>query len=441
MTNTATEIIRSRIAALKPHMEIYPDLYKVFEKCFLNTLETTVQPGDGDTFVITGDIPAMWLRDSTAQVLHYLRFADDENVATLIEGLIARQAKNVLLDPYANAYNREPNDFKPYDDTPRASDWVWERKYEIDSLCHAVLLAWRFYEKTGRTGFMTEMFAESLRTIVDVFRTEQNHDESTYRFQRTNCPPCDTLVNDGKGAPVKVTGMTWSGFRPSDDACMYGYLVPANLFAAQELGHVAKFAEIMGDEELKAEAEEVKAGIEKGIEEYAKVQHPEFGEIYAFETDGYGNYNLMDDANVPSLLALPYLGICEKDDALYLRTRQFVLSKENPYYYEGACAKGVGSPHTPKGYVWPIGLCVQGMTSTSTDEIAQIVDTLMHTHAGCECMHESFDPDAPEHFTREWFAWANSMFGELMYRTYESGKLAEVLNKALTVSAANSCRA
>ena len=442
MTNTVINTIRERIGALKPEMEIYPGLWTVFEKCFMNTLETTVQAQQpGDTFVITGDIPAMWLRDSTAQVLHYLRFADDENVATLIEGLIARQAKNVLLDPYANAYNREPNDFKPYDDTPRASDWVWERKYEIDSLCHAVLLAWRFYEKTGRTGFMTEMFAESLRTIVDVFRTEQNHDESTYRFQRTNCPPSDTLVNDGKGAPVKVTGMTWSGFRPSDDACMYGYLVPANLFAAQELGHVAKFAEIMGDEELKAEAEEVKAGIEKGIEEYAKVQHPEFGEIYAFETDGYGNYNLMDDANVPSLLALPYLGICEKDDALYLRTRQFVLSKENPYYYEGACAKGVGSPHTPKGYVWPIGLCVQGMTSTSTDEIAQIVDTLMHTHAGCECMHESFDPDAPEHFTREWFAWANSMFGELMYRTYESGKLAEVLNKALTVSAANSCRA
>ena len=337
----------------------------------------------------------------------------------------------MLLDPYANAFNREPNDFKPYDDRPRASDWVWERKYEIDSLCHAVLLAWRFYEKTGRTGFMTEMFAEMLRTIVDVFRIEQDHDQSSYRFERSNCPPSDTLINEGKGAPVKVTGMTWSGFRPSDDACQYGYLIPANLFAAQELGHIAKFAEIMGDEELKGEALEAKAEIEKGIDEYAKVQHPKFGEIYAYETDGFGNYNLMDDANVPSLLALPYLGICGKDDPLYLRTRQFVLSKENPYYYEGSYAKGVGSPHTPAGYVWPIGLCIQGMTTDDVQEQAKIVDILMHTHAGCECMHESFDPNAPENFTREWFAWANSMFGELIYRTYESGKLGEVLGKAL----------
>ena len=432
MNNAASiNVIRERISALKPVLDVYPGLWKVFSDCFMNTLETTVQPSDGDTFVITGDIPAMWLRDSTAQVLHYLRFADDENVAQTIEGLIARQAKNVLLDPYANAYNREPSDFKPFDDRPRASDWVWERKYEIDSLCHAVLLAWRFYEKTGRTGFMTEMFAEMLRTVVDVFRIEQDHDQSPYRFERDDCPPSDTLINEGKGAPVKVTGMTWSGFRPSDDACMYGYLVPANLFAAQELGHIAKFAEIMGDEDLKAEALETKAEIEQGIANYAKINHPAFGEIYAYETDGFGNYNLMDDANVPSLLALPYLGICAKDDPLYLRTRQFVLSKENPYYYSGSCAAGVGSPHTPAGYVWPIGLCVQGMTTDDPDEIAGLVDTLMHTHAGCECMHESFDPNAPEQFTREWFAWANSMFGELIYRTYESGKLEEVLEKAL----------
>ena len=424
---TALEVVRGRIAGLEETLGGVPGLRKVFHDCFLNTLETTVQAQPGDTFVITGDIHAMWLRDSTAQVLHYLRFADAEPVAELVEGLIARQAKCVLIDPYANAYNREPSDFKPFDDRPRASDWVWERKYEIDSLCYPVWLAWRFHEKTGRTGFLTEQFAEMLRTIVDVFRTEQDHAQSDYRFERTNCPPSDTLSHEGRGEPVAVTGMTWSGFRPSDDACMYGYLVPSNLFAAQELTHLAKFARMLGDEELAADAEKLSGEIREGVEKYGHVQHPTFGDIYAYETDGMGHYNLMDDANVPSLLALPYLGACAKDDPAYLRTRAFVLSRENPYYYEGALAKGVGSPHTPAGYIWPIALCVQAMTTDDNAEAARLLDTLMHTHAGCECMHESFDPDAPEKFTREWFAWANSMFGEMIYRLYEEGRLDDVL--------------
>ena len=424
---TALEVVRGRIAGIEEKLGGVPGLRKVFHDCFLNTLETTVQAQPGDTFVITGDIHAMWLRDSTAQVLHYLRFADAEPVAELVEGLIARQAKCVLIDPYANAYNREPSDFKPFDDRPRASDWVWERKYEIDSLCYPVWLAWRFHEKTGRTGFLTEQFAEMLRTIVDVFRTEQDHSQSDYRFERTNCPPSDTLSHEGRGEPVAVTGMTWSGFRPSDDACMYGYLVPSNLFAAQELTHLAKFARMLDDEELAADAEKLSGEIREGVEKYGHVQHPTFGDIYAYETDGMGHYNLMDDANVPSLLALPYLGACAKDDPAYLRTRAFVLSRENPYYYEGALAKGVGSPHTPAGYIWPIALCVQAMTTDDNAEAARLLDTLMHTHAGCECMHESFDPDAPEKFTREWFAWANSMFGEMIYRLYEEGRLDDVL--------------
>ena len=424
---TALEVVRERIGALEEKLGGVPGLRKVFHDCFLNTLETTVQAQPGDTFVITGDIHAMWLRDSTAQVLHYLRFADAEPVAELVEGLIARQAKCVLIDPYANAYNREPSDFKPYDDRPRASDWVWERKYEIDSLCYPVWLAWRFFEKTGRTGFLTGQFAEMLRTIVDVFRTEQDHAQSDYRFQRTNCPPSDTLSHEGCGEPVAVTGMTWSGFRPSDDACMYGYLVPSNLFAAQELLHLAKFARMLKDEELAADAEALSAEIREGVEKFGHVQHPVFGDIYAYETDGLGHYNLMDDANVPSLLAMPYLGVCAKDDPAYLRTRAFVLSRENPYYYEGALAKGVGSPHTPDGYIWPIALCVQAMTTDDNAEVARLLDTLMHTHAGCECMHESFDPDAPERFTREWFAWANSMFGELIFRLHEENRLDDVL--------------
>ncbi len=424
------EVIHAKLNTLKTELESYPGLWEMFERCFMNTIETTVQQTENDTFVITGDIPAMWLRDSTAQVLHYLRFANENEVAEMIEGLISRQADCILRDPYANAYNREPSDYKPFDDTPRASDWVWERKYEIDSLCYPLWLAEKYLKKTGRTGFMTEKFSQMVHRIMEVFRTEQHHENSDYRFERTNCPPSDTLPHHGKGEPVAYTGMTWSGFRPSDDACKYGYLVPSNLFAVRAMKAVQTLAARMGDESLAQEAAELGEQIAEGVRHYGVVQHPVYGEIYAYEADGLGNTNLMDDANVPSLLALPYLEVCSCEDALYSRTRAFVLSEDNPYYNLGSLAKGVGSPHTPKGYIWPIALCVQAMTSDNEDEIASILHTLMNTHAGTGFMHESFDPNAPEQFTRSWFAWANSMFGEMIYRLYEDGRLQNVLRKA-----------
>ena len=404
-------------------------LWEIFERCFLNTIETTVKQEEGDTFVITGDIHAMWLRDSTAQVLHYLRFADDTAVSEMIAGLIARQAECILRDAYANAFNREESDFKPFNDRPRANDWVWERKYEIDSLCYPIWLAEKYIAQTGNENVLTERFHMALNRIVEVFETEQYHENSPYYFIRTDCPPSDTLTHKGKGEPVGYTGMTWSGFRPSDDACRYGYLVPSNLFAVRVLSGAKMLAEKMGDSALAGRAEALRAAIEKGVAEFALIDHEKYGRMYAYETDGLGNYNLMDDANVPSLMALPYLEVCKKDDPIYRNTRAFVLGADNPYYYEGAMAKGVGSPHTPKGYIWPIALCVQGMTSTDIDEITLSVKTLLSTHAGTGFMHESFDPDKPEDFTRSWFAWANSMFGELIYRLHEDGILRAVLEK------------
>ena len=424
----AKNVIGTQILQVKPALECRPGLWEMFRQCFMSTIETTVQQTPGDTFVITGDIPAMWLRDSTAQVLHYLRFADNQEVAEMIEGLISRQADCIKRDPYANAYNREPTDFKPFDDEPRPNDWVWERKYEIDSLCYPLWLADKYWRRTGNAGFLTVRFHEMIRTIVDVFKTEQNHDNSEYRFQRPNCPPSDTLTREGRGAQVKPTGMTWSGFRPSDDACMYGYLVPSNLFAAGVMKAAENFARMLGDEALAKDAATLSAQIAEGIEKYALVEHPEFGRVYAYEVDGLGNANMMDDANVPSLLSLPYLEVCGTDDPVYRNTRALVLSKENPYYYQGEFARGIGSPHTPTGYIWPIALCVQAMTSEDVTEIAGILRMLINTHAGTGFMHESFDPEAPEKFTRDWFAWANSMFGELIYRLYEDGRLAEVLS-------------
>lgn len=429
---STASVIASEIQKLEPQLRAYPKLWDYFRKCFLNTIETTVQQSDGDTFVITGDIPAMWLRDSTAQVLHYLRFADHSEVADMVEGLLQRQADCILRDPYANSFNREEISGSPHNrDLPRVSGWVWERKYEIDSLCYPLWLAEKFYNKTGRTAFLNETFAEALQAILTVFRTEQNHSTSPYYFIRTDCPPSDTLTCEGRGEPVAVTGMTWSGFRPSDDACKYGYLVPSNLFAVRALKSAEKLASLAGWQDLAAQSAALGAEIAEGVRKHGLVEHPEFGQIYAYEVDGLGNANLMDDANVPSLLALPYLEVCEKDDPLYLRTRAFVLSSENPYYYQGSLARGIGSPHTPAGYIWPIALCVQAMTSTDVGEIANILKTLMNTHGGTGFMHESFDPNAPEQFTRDWFAWANSMFGELVFRLYEEGTLSQVIREAL----------
>lgn len=426
--NTA-DIIVKKLEVLRPELETVPGLWEMFRKCFLNTIETTVHQTPGDTFVITGDIPAMWLRDSTAQVLHYLRFAEEPEVAAMIEGLISRQADCILRDPYANAFNREENSFKPYNDTPRASDWVWERKYEIDSLCYPLWLADKYMDKTGNKDFLTEKFLKALETVLDVLRTEQNHASSPYRFQRSDCAPSDTLPWEGMGNPVSYTGMTWSGFRPSDDACEYGYLIPSNFFAVRAMEAARKLAKGAGREDLAQRALGLQETIREGIREYATLEHPRFGRLYAYETDGFGNYNLMDDANVPSLLALPYLEACDAADPIYRNTRSFVLSGSNPYYYEGALAKGVGSPHTPEGYIWHISLCVQAMTSTDDEEILSLVKMLLTTHGGTGFMHEGFDPNAPENFTRDWFAWANSMFGELIFRLYEQGKLEKILEK------------
>ena len=425
-----TARISARLAPVKAQLATIQGLDRMFEQCFLNTIETTVQAiAPGDTFVITGDIEAMWLRDSTAQVLHYLRFTDDPEVASLVEGLIARQVSCILTDPYANAYNLTDSDRHCANDQPAPGPRIWERKYEIDSLCYPLMLAWKYHQASGSTGFMTSDFHRALTSIVEVLVTEQHHETSLYWFTRTDCPPSDTLPFGGKGTPVTYTGMTWSGFRPSDDACRYGYLIPSNLFAARVMDYAAQFAMMMNDAALAKRCTALKNDIQQGVKAHATVNDPVHGLIYAYETDGMDHYNMMDDANVPSLLSLPYLDVCDIDDPLYQRTRSYVLSRDNPCYGEGKSAHGVGSWHTPRGYVWPIGLCMQAMTSRSDDEVAELLCMLLTTHADTGFMHESFDPDAPSVFTRSWFAWANSLFGEMIYRLYDEGRLATIIEK------------
>lgn len=410
--------VEEKIVEVETQLTDRPKLAQMFRQCYPNTLETTSELlDDGTSYVFTGDIPAMWLRDSTAQVRHYVPLAKgDADLQRIIEGLIRRQVMYVGIDPYANAFNREANGQCWAKDETESNPWVWERKYEIDSLCYPLQLSYLYWQATGRTQVFDASWKAMAESILALWKVEQHHGEnSPYSFQRTNCPASDTLTHAGRGTPVVHTGMTWSGFRPSDDACQYGYLLPANMFATVVLSYMAEIAqEVYGDAEWAQRAMALRAEIDAGIKEYGVYQHEKFGAIYAYETDGAGQYNLMDDANVPSLLSVAYLGYVAADDPLYQNTRRFVLSNSNPYYYEGKDARGIGSPHTPAGYIWPISLCMQGLTSTDIEEMDALVDMLERTDAGTGFMHEGFNPNDPNQFTREWFAWANSLFGEFI---------------------------
>lgn len=399
----------------------YPALAPLARQCFLNTMETTVtQLSDGSFFVITGDIPAMWLRDSAAQLKPYLKYAGtDEELKKIVRSVIGKYAFYVNLDPYTNAFNSAELGQR-WSDTDRSnfmSGWIWERKYEVDSLCAPLYLTHEYYTVTHDQTIFTPELHSMLNIILATFRTEQRHGESSpYWFVREDAPvPSDTIPMHGKGRPVNFTGMTWSGFRPSDDSCKFGYLIPANMMAVVALRKAAELAEDgFGDVALKTGLLELSDEIEDGIETYGVVDHPKYGKIYAYETDGFGNYNLMDDANSPSLLAIPYLGYRPADDPVYQNTRRFIFSEDNPYYYSGTAARGVGSPHTPPRYIWHIGLCMQILTSSDADEKRECFDMISRTHAGTNFMHEGFDVDDPAKFTRPWFAWANTLFAQTL---------------------------
>ncbi|MEZ3508734.1 MAG: glycoside hydrolase family 125 protein [Lachnospiraceae bacterium] len=416
------ESLKKRAAMLEEYYRShYEGLAPLAAQCFLNTMETTVkQLEDGSYFVITGDIPAMWLRDSAAQVRPYVKFAkEDPELQKILEGVIAKQAEFVCIDPYANAFNESASGVGHQDDTI-LNDHVWERKYEVDSLCAPLYLGYVYWKTTGIDRIFTKEYYDMIQAIVDTFTVEQDHARSPYYFRRYDCVKTDTLPGKGLGRPVNVTGMTWSGFRPSDDCCSFGYLIPANMMAVCALRYAQEICrECYKEEDLAQRCGELAEEIQDGIQDYGMVDHPKYGTIYAYETDGFGNYKLMDDANSPSLLAMPYLGYCGKDDPLYQNTRRFLLSADNPYYFEGSIAKGMGSPHTPQGYVWHIGIVMQALTSDDREEILGCLDLLTKTHAGTNYMHESFDPSMPEEYTRSWFAWANTLFAELLDKLME----------------------
>ncbi|MEG0789057.1 MAG: glycoside hydrolase family 125 protein [Alistipes sp.] len=430
-TSTAVEKEIARIQGVLTN----PKLAWMFGNCFPNTLDTTIHyrkddNGKDDTFVYTGDIHAMWLRDSGAQVYPYVQLANsDAHLKQMLWGVIMRQFKCINIDPYANAFN----------DGPVGGDWMsdatdmkldlHERKWEIDSLCYPIRLAYQYWLTTGDASIFGDEWLSAIKNILKTFREQQRKQGvGPYSFLRVTDRSFDTLSNAGLGTPVNPVGLIVSAFRPSDDATTLQFLVPSNFFAVTSLRKAAEIlTKVNKQTELAAECTALATEVETALQTYAVYNHPKYGKIYAFEVDGFGNHLLMDDANVPSLLAMPYLGDMAVNDPIYQNTRRFVWSEDNPYFFRGTAGEGIGGPHIGYDMIWPMSLMMKAFTSQNDDEIKACVKMVMDTEAGTGFIHESFHKNDPAKFTRVWFAWQNTLFGELILKLVNEGKV-DLLN-------------
>lgn len=416
------------------------NLSVLFSNCLPNALDQAVKlfrPGTEtekpDAFIITGDIPAMWLRDSMNALLPYFRFVSadmpDSHLGALLRGALYRSMSSVMLDSYANAFalvgpKQQPSPHTQ-DHTSGMVMGVYERKYEVDSLASVLKLGREYYKATkDPIPFQDGDWVRTVRRIIDTYRGEQkeitaiNAGKAPYQFQRNTNEPTDTLSHS-VGWPGRYTGMIRTAFRPSDDGAKYPYNIPVNAFAAVELESAAAMLRDLGlDAKLAEEASVLANEIKEGIRHYGVVEHPTLRKkVYAYEVDGFGNAYFSDDANIPSLLSLPYLGFVKKEDRVYLNTREMVLNERtNPWYFRGTAPAGIGGVHNGLGYVWPLSLIMQAMTSDSDEEISKLLEDLVQSSAGTGLMHESYWLNNVSTFTRPWFVWANALLGELLIR-------------------------
>jgi len=420
--NFNSEVIEKIISETKSKIS-NKKLAWMFENCFPNTLDTTVDFNDSnkpDTYVITGDIDAMWLRDSSAQVWPYVEYInEDEKLRKMIEGVINRHVNYIHIDPYANAFNKGKEGSKWDSDFTEMKPELHERKWEIDSLCYTIRLANGYYKKTKDNTPFDKKWLESQKIIVRTFKEQQRKEGlGPYTFMRKTQKQEDTLPMWGAGNPAKPNGLIVSSFRPSDDSTILPYLIPSNYFAVVSLKQMSDLVSELYPRE-KAFISEIKSlytEVEDALNKYANSRRDGFGQVIPFEVDGYGNMLFMDDANVPSLLSLPYLGAIDQESELYQNTRKLLLSEYNPHFYEGKEGKGIGGPHVGKDYIWPMSIIIQGLTSNDKEEIKYCLDTLISTDDNTGFMHESFHKDDASKYTRSWFAWANTLFGEFVLK-------------------------
>jgi len=418
-----SDAIENVISGMKKRLKD-PELGWLFENCFPNTLDTTVdfetKNGKPDTYVITGDIDAMWLRDSSAQVWPYLPFMkEDKNLQQLIKGVIRRQTQCILLDPYANAFYKDPNKISEWkNDLTDMKPGIHERKWEIDSLCYPIRLAHGYWQHTADASAFDNDWKEAMKLVVKTFKEQQRfHDQGPYTFQRKTSWATDGVPMGGYGYPTKKVGLIHSMFRPSDDATIYPFLIPSNLFAFYSLLQLNMMVgKLFKDNSLIEDATKLMEDITNGIANHGVVNHEKFGKIYAYEVNGFGSFNLMDDANVPSLLAIPYLFNVQQNEPIHINTRKFVLSESNPFFFKGEAGEGIGGPHIGMDYIWPMSIIMRAMTSNNDAEVRQCLQWLKASNAGTGFMHESFYKDDATKFTRKWFAWANTLFGELLLK-------------------------
>ncbi|KAF2202215.1 hypothetical protein GQ43DRAFT_369628 [Delitschia confertaspora ATCC 74209] len=426
-----------------------PDLFRLFENAYPNTLDTTIAwrgyaNGENGTttdeelaFVVTGDIEAMWLRDSANQLQAYTSLlqanTSRDSLASLFRGVINLQGRYIQEAPFCNAFQapseagRKAHSSMNSDTITPSFDYmkVFSCNWELDSLASFLSLSNDYITATNDITFFQKY--QWVKTVETILQTAESMRMDSYKedghWQHTPYTYCapygGTPINDCNGSPHKGNiGLIRSFHRPSDDACTYQYLIPSNMMFSATLNSSASLIMAKLDPSITGNLtvwmKNMATEVHQGIEEYGVIHDRTYGEIYAYEVDGYGGTNIMDDANVPSLLSAPFLGYLNASDTVYQNTRKKILSKDNPYYAWGPVISGVGSPHTRPGRPWPMALIMEILTGREENEggVVRALRDLVGSTGDLGLMHESVSSHYEHVWSRQWFSWANGLFGQ-----------------------------